>query len=982
MSAYLTFNLDNLTSDKFEELVNAILVNHFSPRVIPYGRPGKDGAIDAKLEGLPSTYGNLLNTPLEIVINNKKKHYYIFQAKHSRLEGYKERAKYIIKALKGEIKKLSTKRKKPTHYYLLTNINLRVSTRTHLEKLGKAFSYFECWDEAKINSFISGDIAIQRAFFPVDSIDRQLSSTLIEFKKIAKVFNKEVSSRKNLSTRIKTIGQPNSVKNSIRQLVEFELSFTKTTEALCQRFWIGKSPKDIPKEWVRIKIKAKKTGLVTLSKNRKYLDQFIDEINSKNVIILTWDRYIGEQVGRGDILLNFSCHPERKNDLNKIKDKIFDVIAGTNQVHIPVDEILKDFESKILTSIKGHRISEAQDQLSEFLSLRREYILQKRKYPHAFYPNMRTFGRRPIFGWDFVSLWEDVLENIADVAFAGEYPDKIRFQIIMMPINLCLDAIRTKQDDVRLKAELSAMWVIYRVIRKYKKKKYYEKYLEGLDHLYYEVSHLDYHIKSKKDAEWAADIAIVAAEHLAELGKLAIADDNLISDSNLLKFLTNCTAIDFRQLLSLGSMQSYKRSQKLYKTLSEKIKFKRREILYAWGTYAWHLERAKNGFVPLKPLTFLDQISVKECVELYSYAIQDKFENWLGWWFFPIERGAVWSGRVDHDVRESLQLKIVCARTQPEDFYNLTLLESESTYNEYLKELKALRERLESTHPGNIQNISKIEEDLNNGRLYVLDQQANRIRSQRFLSAKKLNEIRDSFNKEMNLKNPENVLFQVEEGIYKKDLFRVGVYTIYDKIWFLDETGYTGYSVTGMGSQWAASILNGRDQLLVNVAREECQVKEYRIDQIEELLKKIQTSYGQNHALLMSHRTVPWHLYHKYFRDEHQILSEGIERQAGRSGRLGALDVFYSGHLEPGEILIIPKKAFKWKIKKKLGMPAIDLIKPKSKVGNQIQKRYQDMDLSLKVLISAYENGKMVLAEKSSDVVLFSSDSDTVEEKT
>ena len=955
------FNLDQLVPERFQELCCAILVNHFSPLILPHGRPGRDGGIDAELIGEAFTsYSEIINRPINSTASDGSKHTWIFQVKHIRQEGKKERQRAIIDAMKKEVEAWKKKRGcKPTHFFLLTNVNLKMSTKKLLKASGNYFSYFECWGEEKITSFVNGNVALQNAFFP------SFSKLIVEVTKLTAIqenqsFIEDTSKLKSKKTKSRSIKVTKaSFLSSIRKLVNYEISFLRTNDEFLGHLLYRQDKFKAPKNWIKIEVKSPKNGILILSEDQSALSSLINEVIQCNVGITFWERYLGEETQRGESITTLLCHPEKADLVRAATKKLFKVVQGENTAHLIVDEYLKELQSKILTDIKNNRITEAEEDLNELIAGRREYSRNKKQYPTAFYPNMRTLGIRPVFGWDFSNLWEDILTNIAEVAFSELHPKDLYHRLIRAPFHLCIEAIRNKLPEERFQAELAATHVILRVISDKKNEAHLKCFLDNLDDLTTAVGDIEHQIESKEDAEWAVAITRVVTRYIAELGKLALSKKIDLSFDSLLPFIYKSTSLQFQDLRynTKKEFEDWQVRYDLQKFFEGQIYEIRCDFLFALATYSWFLERKKGSHDPSLALSLLKEIPAKLIIDLYQLKLDGK-NDWFNWWFNPEGKRTMWSSKVDHDIRESIQLAILNVPIIPQDLCSLQLLEVESSYKEFIGELEQLKETLSNIDHKPSNDFIQVKKILDAARNLILDILNDRIRQSSF-SEDKLKTIQDSFLKKIKHESPEGVLYLLEEGSVEEVSYYIGTNLIHDKISFLENTGFMGYSVCGMGEQCADNILFGREQLLVEAISGLVAVEMYELEELDVIINSLKETGSVNTVLLTSPISIPWHYWNKYLEREHQYPQQEVSLQPGRVGRLGEIDVYYNRHMKNGEFLLIPKASFVWRTIKRLLVPKIEVIDPYSGVGKKIAEQYKSMDLTLKCLVDAREEGIM-----------------------
>ena len=321
MSRYCNFNLDELGATKFQELCNSLLLKHFSPLIHCMVRPGRDGQCDGRLNGLPVNYTDLINRPFKYKADGKDVLWF-FQSKHTQIGDDSRRQRAIVKALEEEISKWEKKELKdcPTHYILLTNVDLLPSTTKELQLLGDSFfTDFHIWHASTIACHINGDIALQKAFYP----HRSTSLNLITEDAL-----KQVLTSSNVEKTILTVFQSerNTVRNieeSIKILVEYEINFQKINEAFAKDLKIFNQIQSPPKEWKIYEYSAKKEGVLILSENVTELQKLANKVARNEIQITKWNRHLGEEVCKDDLIIALACDLETELQLKFLLDSIF-----------------------------------------------------------------------------------------------------------------------------------------------------------------------------------------------------------------------------------------------------------------------------------------------------------------------------------------------------------------------------------------------------------------------------------------------------------------------------------------------------------------------------------------------------------------------------------------------------------------------------------------------------------------------------------
>jgi hypothetical protein len=963
MSVYSSFDFDLLTPERFQELCNAILVNHFSQLIEPHGRPGRDGGSDADLTGEPISYREFLGRPLPSQALDGTARLWIFQHKHIREEGDKNRQRAIVAALRKEVSRWrATRRKRPTHYYLLTNVNLKRSTTTALKKEGKLFARFEVWGEAKLAAFVAGSAPLQNAFFPgLGKVNETLSKLLDGVERLGRVTDnppREHGRRSRPTRRRSGKATSDIYLAAIDKLVEYEVSFLRMNEAFIGQLQWPNTDAKVPADWRRIVIKSPKSGLLTLSHDRRALSAVVTEFQQRNAAIVLWERYIGEQTDRGDVVVTVSCHPLRTKKVEAALTRLLKVVPGKNTAHLLADEQLRSIQGKLISDIKQNRIEDAQDGLVTLFDVRRAYSERKRKYPTSFYPNMRTFGRIAVVGWDFNTLWERVFESVADVAFSGQYPKQFYRLLISLPFELCLSALRNRLPIERYQVELSATHTIFRILCEKNDSALFAVLLDKLDDLATAVGDQADEVKTDDEITWASEVSVASVEYFANLAQFAMKQGAAMSPDQFVSLIQragNLTFVRWDSLVVVGR-QDERRSQ-----AEEKTHHIADEYIFALATYAWFLQRRDGTWQVAAAVALLSQLPIRRIVELYQRKT-DSREGWFGTWFWPEGKRVSWSGRIDHDIRDSLQLAILNLPVEEQELSPLRLFEQEAPYKEFVREVEALDANLRQRGMPPRNDLRQVLEALAGARRRAEEVWKDSIRNIQVFSPKKLTEIRDSFRETLRNGDLDGFLYVVEEtgpSETEKPTHFVGVFSIHEKVWFLDDTGYSYYSVGGMGSQWADSILHGREDLLIKAARKIATHITYNPGELEALLGKLKSAEDQGRILLASHRTISWQVRQAYFTGEPDLSRANVPEEKGRHGRLGNLDAHTSHFLRVGELMIVPKAGFAWRTPKRIDEPQLELIDPASATGQRIAEQHPAMDLRLNCVINARELGTM-----------------------
>jgi hypothetical protein len=810
-------------------------------------------------------------------------------------------------------------------------------------------------------------VALQKTFYPNRATS--LDFTVIDMKSLVNVPEREVQPVIAAAPKSAKTEEP---KEAIRQLAEYEIGFLQTNTSFLEKLRVSNEKKELPEDWKKYTYKSKCNGLLGLASDVTSLQWLIEKIAQNEVHITFWQRFLGEATEPGDDIVSLSYNPDVEAELFSHLSRIFECVQGENQAHVKVDQYLRELESKILSDVKANKIQDVQDGLRELLQARRDYSSFKKDNPDAFYPNTRRWGRKPVFGWDFMDLWERVLKNVCDIIFSGQYPKSVYELLIYLPFSLCIEAIQAKRPKESFQAELFTLGAIFWVIVEKREKSFMDYFLDMLEDLAQEVHDLDLRLKTVNDGEWALSISKEVASYIANLGYLALSGKAALPFDKLSHLLELATSLHFMEILSGDSDLDWQQKYDFQKELDRKLALVKKGYIYAWATYSWHQERNGPKQDPSFAISLLNRLQIKEVISFYSRntAVDT---GWIDSWFRPEGKRASWSWSVDHDVRDSLQLAILTLPVKKEDLEELDMFQVKSSYDTFVKEIVELHGRL-SSKGIKVSDLGAVTNTLNEALQYHEEKLKDLIRNQKAFSVRKIEEVTNSFQKSINEHSQEGSLYSVEETLLNEGIkpsHYVGQYFISDKVWYLEETGTSSYSVMGLGSGWAENIVAGRAHVLVMTGKEIATQVEYQPSDLRKTLEHIRASYDENFAMLLSPMTIPWNISSELILNEHQVTSGGEPRRAGRSGKLGKVDIFYNRFLKRGEILVFPKMAFSWVIKEKSRAPKITMIEEGSDEAKQLKEKNPDIDLGIKALVFAREEGVMRYRESAPQPVLF-----------
>jgi len=435
------FNLDDLNGDTFQQLCSAIVLDQFTPIATPYGAPGRDGGVDATHLGVRTDYSQIFDTPIKL---ESREIYWVFQAKHTKKDRETDRQKAIIKALEKEIfdwleTRWDEREIFPTCFILITNVTVNVSTRNELNELGEIFEYFEVWDGAKVSAFVSANEAIRRTFF--QNKDDRCDEMLNTLKTMGSIGVKKVGVVSSTST--KSTSSFDFVV-AVEELIDYEILFTTQNNALAEVLNYGDKNWQENADWPLVKVVAKSQGIISLATHKNGLDQVVSQIKLKNMAVFSWSHFVGESIEKGNDIITFKVHPDYVKQVEKMVENIFVVSKGELVAHLQVDSYLLQLQKDILQAFDSRSYVVAERLLGDFYKARSSYLDKKKDHPTASYPNARSFGGRMVFGWDFLTVWETIYEDIVDIILQGKHTQQSVSTVLHMPFSLCTVVITLK----------------------------------------------------------------------------------------------------------------------------------------------------------------------------------------------------------------------------------------------------------------------------------------------------------------------------------------------------------------------------------------------------------------------------------------------------------------------------------------------------------------------------------------------------------
>lgn len=962
MAAHQHFDLDQLGSTaKFEQLCYALLLHFFGPEVIPYGALGPDGGIDARLDGAPPSYTSFEGIPL--IYGTKKftkPGFWVFQAKYHQRGSYNK--KTPISDLEKEWTLWRKKRKpKPDCFLFMTNIVFTPGTHKEFLKKSKKcspFKFFDYWDGEKIAALIAANSSIRSSFFPnCEDQGPKLDRILDAVTEVRKKTKKKTSKKgKKVKSRTKQVKTRMTYFSSVEELASYEAAFASANTEIVDRF--KKSDTDVPKTWKKVEILASGEGILQLAEQGKdIILRLISASESQSVIVRLWHKFLGEHVNKGETIVSLSYDPDDEELIEQAKKSLFSIAPGSTDFHVLIDKGVKEKAQIAISALRQSDSFAAEDALRQLFRLRSQYIEARRKYGLGFYPNSRRLGRMT-FGWSFISLWDDAFERICDVLLTQQQPDDLYRLVGNIPEALANTAIDNRLPPEEIVSELTTFTILLFKAQDRQVDRLKKLMLEDLEDVFDHFHDLNHRMKGLTDAEWAFPLAQSLVDFAAELGRHSLSKKLDIDFGYAKRLVGLATGIHYSHA-AVTHDGSWTKNYDRLKELDAANSGLQHEANFAFGTYAWFLCRRGKKELSDIAVSELRSLSVQETVRFYSR--RDGLRRWYSWWFNPEGKRAAWSSRVDHDIREALLLRLALGPTSVEDLLPLALLESESSTEELLKDLSTSYDVMESLSvPGGIK-FEDLKGTILSARKEVTARWKEKIRSEKNLSERKIKKTEESFTKTLAEQDPKGQLYQVavETSSEFKPTHFVGVYSVQDKEWFLDDTGYASYSVGGMGSNWAENIIHGRESLIINELKAKLKFSSVKLPSVSEVLQKISEEISDEFVMLLNSISIPWQLQQKFFKNEYQAGPGARSFAPGQLFRIGNVDVFPGRRLGKGQFTIFPKDTFVWATKRVCEKPRVALIDPASEEGIGIKKKYPEMDLDLKMIVEARELGTM-----------------------
>jgi len=958
-------DLNNLSPYEFQELCAAVLFKHYSPVIEPFGTPGADGGVDILHAAPPRSYDELFDHAFSFQDKKEKKSTWVFQCKYTAVLTQAKQANQIKAYWKKEVdtwKKNNYSRDgiEPTHLVLMTNAFLTPAVRKDLKKNIPKKICFEIWDGAKISAFVLGDRVLtlnfirftQPSIFP--AVASQVLRELLTDESVAQKKSPPVPKgkpRKNNRTSVPKSNKPLKVTRAkINELVQVEAKFTEANNSILMSLKNDLTREDTPKDWVNVKLLANTTGFITVDPHE--IEKVFKILKDQSARLVYWQKYLAEKTSKGVEIISFQCQPEYAEYFSDVLNKAFFVTKTALYSHDEIDQAFKKFESRICRLIDARSFTEAEEALKKFIKGREVYLDLKKKTPNVFYPGSRKFGYST-FGWTFLSRWEHIYENIIDYFLQQKTPDNIMDAIIYAPFGLATTALTDKQVPDVIQNELQVSGVIYRALYQ-KSPDRLPQYFRYIDSVIKSFKALEYSMDSIDDAKWALEVCKVLTRYLANHLIYALKGDEKLSSQTIINFMYS--VLSFR-LDRIRDVTNYEESYKVSQQTNKEISSIRTEVDFAIATYVWFASGyTTKHFYLDKSLEILKGMPLPDALEIYNKSKEDKSFGWHQWWFNP-DTEQVYSRHVDHEVFETLILRLRIGNATPENLSHWDYLQSRSI-DDILARVNHENTKIEKLGIPTVNTEEQLEALIRESKKIAKDRFDDRTRSIKELDEIKITFIKNDFKTELAKSAAPEELFisKIDPTLKAPKYWFAGQYSIHDKVWFVKDSGPSHYSVSTFGSGWAEQINRHKLSAVAKTAISKAKKQKYDLTSYETVLTQIKDLSGDKFLVLTSGHIVSWHIESRHVQNEYQINPKGDSKQ-GRDGKLGNIDRYHCYELKRGDILVIPKSSFVWRTAKACNEPAIELIDPNSPTGIDIKKRNPDMDLEMKVLVEAREVG-------------------------
>lgn len=968
MAAYQNFNLDNLGSTtRFEQLCSALLAHYFGPNVIPFGALGPDGGIDALLNGLPQSYTAYNGIPLLHGTNYpKSKGYWVFQAKYHQVPYKNTTAKNDLEK-EWKLWKGSKRKPKPDYFIFMTNVVFTPAMHKLFFakiKKSKPFKYFNYWDGEKIAALIASNNAIRSSFFP--NCEDANSEVMKAIKLVGSNLNAKAN-KKRKKKKTKKIVRPvikkrkASYVSEVKDLVEYENAFDKLNSELLERF--RTDLKDVPKSWESLKINAQKSGILTLSDESEHLLLTLSKASkSQSLFVTKWGKKLGEKVSRGESILEVAYDPADKELINKMRTQFFTINDDIDNKN-SIDQKIKAVAQKAIVALRNSDSFEVEAKLKELLQLKTQYIETRSVVETEGEISITPFEADD-YDWGFVRLWDTAFERICDVLITEEQPDDLYRTIASIPAVLAITGIDKKISPEEIVSDLRVINLLM-LKAKEKNARNLSKILEYyLTTVYEHLNNQKWHIKSLAEAKWTFFASQTFADFAAELVKHSIDKRLDIKLDFAVELLETALGIDYSNDISIPQDIDWTNFYEGLGGIQKQNRILKAEMNFAIGTYAWFLVRkGKSELLPIA-IKYIRLVSIKNVILLYSEKRQ--LRRWYQIWFHPeVKNFTTWWSKVDHDIREALLFKLALEKFEVSEVLDLQLLENEKAVSDFLSDLKEQYTLLASLSEVTLEPLQNKEQILTAAQKEVENKKLDSIRNNNQISDEKLAVINKSFSDFLGKHDPSGALYQVKLNTNEaaKPKYYVGTYMLLDKQWVIKDEGYSSYSVTTFGSDWAENILRGRESLLVKKLDEKVEFKKIKLSDLSAILTNIKETCGNEFVMMKNSLSIPWYLKREFVTTKDQQNDSSGPFLPGQTGRIGKVNVFSGRHLKRGQIVLFHKDTFTWLTKRVLEAPKIGLISEDSVEANAIRQKNPEIDLKLKVLVDAREHGDVEITE-------------------
>jgi hypothetical protein len=968
MAKHQTMNIDTIRyPEKFQELCHALLMRYFGPELIPCGSLGKDMGLDAILEQTPSVPCKFEGVPKVYAHTKFKKNgTWVFQMKfHTTYDGRIPQT--VTKDMKNEIADWNKRGDIPENFIYITNMVFPPKARKYFKDLNKdkkkIFHYVDFWDGAKIHAMLTCNDDIRRVFFP--NCEDRIDGLAIEIKKLTpplpkgeKGKNKRASgttvSDKTLKPKSKASELKTTVKtieDKIKSLVKIEYDFTQLNEKIYQRIKIGESVKP-GKDWKKIKVNAKKSGLIQLTPSSyESINLLIDGIKRNSIKLIHWSKFFSETIKAGEEIISFEYREGLEEVIQTISDNFATIGEEENTIHDSIDKELNEIVDHITSSLSSSKFATFNTYLTKFQSLKNKYLDLKYEIGEGSYPNVRRFGSIT-FGWDFSSKWLEHYKTICSLAVDDKLPEEMYSQLFYSPFWAVSSLIRNYGNEDRLRDELNICQYLINLTSDPRINAPFD-FEDKIENFILDFNDSRYQVKTKDNLESILKIAKVLCNFLDSKVRNEIdasPDADIATTINFLNIIGsyNASDTDFA-----NQPQEWEENRKVIADFQNDIRLMSVESKFAYATYSLYLARTENNKWLSLAKELINQVKLDDIV--YFYNNLRKMRNWYQWWFTPKGKRVSWSSSFDHDIREAFLFKLLNSDFNPEDIVSLSIFETSPDFEKIKNELNSLAELVSEKMVSDVSLlISKMQQSYN----LAHKEQLDKIRKANHFDKQKLEEIDKDFVEELNVANMENILYKVEVVPDLKSERYVGTYTLYDKDWFLEDTPHVSRSVHSMGANWADIIMRGREYLLGEYIKNNFQLYEVSETELDKIIEEMKQNIKSDFVIIKHPYSFPHMLWQKHFSPP---KDQSIKRIHGKLAEANVLTV---NSIDRWTFCIYPKSAFTWATNSLCTKPRIETIDPLSDIGKKIKEKNPTIDTDLKVIVAAKENGEIRFNEE------------------